>query len=238
MPDYSSWQQVAGYFDGDGTIGFSDLSNLPYKVGLSLVFVDQSYDQIRTVRDFLHRNGIRTSNILRHYKKSAFLIAVSSHEAVKRMLREMLPFLHKKETEAKAALDYLEGRTTGNEMITIFKREVDAGRRERRQHSISIGVPYTRVQGLALMKQNRQTTFRDAFGRFRSKVSADDYVTIRNKYFDGGKKLADLAREFHQYSRETIRRVLGKGRGYVGVKGIGRVNTADTTIREPQPATI
>jgi len=40
MPEYDSWQQVAGYFDGDSTIATSDLSNLPYKLRLSLVFVD------------------------------------------------------------------------------------------------------------------------------------------------------------------------------------------------------
>lgn len=49
MTEYETWEQVAGYFDGDGTVATSDLSNLPYKLGLSLWFVDQSEDQIRMV---------------------------------------------------------------------------------------------------------------------------------------------------------------------------------------------
>ncbi|HLQ06262.1 MAG TPA: hypothetical protein VK126_00740 [Nitrososphaerales archaeon] len=65
MPDYQSWEQVAGYFDGDGTIYFSDTTNQPYKLSLSLIFVDQSIDQIKNVRDFLRRRGIRTGNILK-----------------------------------------------------------------------------------------------------------------------------------------------------------------------------
>src|SRR5574340_5729 len=76
VAQYETWQQVAGYFDGDGTIAISDLSNLPFRLSLSLIFVDQSYDQINNIRTFLLSNGIRTSNILKHYKQAAYMIAV------------------------------------------------------------------------------------------------------------------------------------------------------------------
>ena len=126
MPEYDSWRQISGYFDGDGTIAISDMSNRPYKVSLSLVFVDQSVDQIRTVRDFLQRKGIRTSNILKHYKLSAHLVAVSEFSSVSRMLRCMSPHLCKKANEAKAALDYYRGITTGNQLLAVFRQEVEA----------------------------------------------------------------------------------------------------------------
>ena len=42
MTEYESWKQVAGYFDGDGRIAISDTSNQQYKLGLSLIFTDQS----------------------------------------------------------------------------------------------------------------------------------------------------------------------------------------------------
>lgn len=121
MPDYNSWRQVAGYFDGDGTTATSDLSNQPFKLGLSLAFVDQSYDQIATVRKFLLKHGMQTSNILRASEGSAHLLFVSEFNSVKRMLRCMLPFLCKKAVEARAALDYYQGRITGNEFILILK---------------------------------------------------------------------------------------------------------------------
>ncbi len=236
MAEYETWGQVAGYFDGDGSIATSDLSNLPYKLSLSLWFVDQSEDQIRMVRKFLTKRGIKTSNVLKHYNLSANMVAVSEYDSVIETLRNMLPFLHKKAREAKAALDYYEGRITGNEFMAVLQEEVEAGRRERRPRKVAIDVPYTRPEGLALMKERRKARLRDSFGRFRATVTPGDFAEIREDHFSHGKELTELMASFPQYSKETIRRVLGRDRGYVGVKGIGRVDTTDTTIRDPRPA--
>lgn len=236
MPEYKHWSQVAGYFDGDGTIGTSDVSNRPYKISFSLFFVDQSRDQISCVKDFLNSHGIRTSNILKRSNGETYELAVSQFGSVKRALRRMLPFLCKKEIEARAALDYYEGRTTGDQLLSVFKAEVEAGRRERKARTIQLDVPYTRPEGDRMMKSLRSDRLRDAFGRYRAKLTPDDFEAIRTKHFDEGKRICDLVREYPQYARETIRRVLGRGRGYIGVKGFGRVDTTDTTLRDPKPA--
>jgi hypothetical protein len=234
VPGYETWEQIAGYFDGDGTIATSDLSNLPYKLSLSLIFIDQSVDQISMVRDFLRKNGIKTSNVLKHSKLSAHIVAVSEYRSVMEMLKKMLPFLYKKATEARAATDYYEGRITGNELIAIFQQEVEAGRRERRPRKVTIDVPYTITQGIELMQARRKARLRDVFGRFKSVVMAEDFERIRREHFDEGKQLWDIVKANPQYSKETIRRILGRDRGYVGVKGIGRVDTTDTTLRDPR----
>ena len=78
------------------------------------------------------------------------------------------------------------------------------------------------------MKKIRNDRLRDAFGRYRAKVTPEDYEAIRMRHFDGGARLRDLVKEYPQYARETIRRVLGGGRGYVGVKGVGRVDSTDS----------
>jgi hypothetical protein len=236
VPKYHSWLQVAGYFDGDGTIYFSDTSNRPYKLTISLVFVDQSVDQIESVKDFLNRHGVKTSNVLKRSDSNARELAVSQFKCVKKALRHMIPFLCKKENEARAALDYYEGRITGNQLIAVFKTEVEAGRRERKSKTVHLDVPYTRPAGDRIMRSLRKGRLRDAFGRYRAKLTPDDFQAIRVKHFDQGKRICDLVREYPQYGRETIRRVLGRGRGYIGVKGIGRVDTTDTTLRDPRKA--
>ncbi|MDV3277860.1 MAG: hypothetical protein LYZ69_05270 [Nitrososphaerales archaeon] len=227
MPKYRSWGQVGGYFDGDGTISFSDTTNQPYKLSLSLIFVDQSVDQIRNVREFLIRNGVKPGNVLKMSMGNAYMVAVSQLDSVEQTLRYMLPYLCKKANEARAALDYYEGRITGNQLALVFRNEVEAGRRERRNRKVPIDVPYKRPEGDRLMKQLRNDRLRDAFGRFRAKVTPRDYEKIRREHFDRGKRLCDLTKEYPQYARETIRRVLGGGRGYVLVKGRGRVNASD-----------
>jgi hypothetical protein len=227
MQEYASWPQVSGYFDGDGTIATSDISNRPFKIGLSLIFVDQSFDQISNIRNFLHRNGIATSNVLKTSKGSAYMVAVSQFESVRETLRRMLPFLCKKRIEAKAALDYYEGTITGNRLIEVFQEEVEAGRRERRTRKVTLDVPYTRPEGDRIMKHERRDKLRDAFGKYRAKVTPEDYKSIRETHFGEGKRLRDLVKDYPQYSRETIRRILGRGRGHVGVKGMGLVKTTD-----------
>lgn len=236
VPSYDSWRQVAGYFDGDGTIYFSDTSNQPYKLSISLVFVDQSFDQIKNVRDFLNNRGIRTSNILKRSDTNAHELAVSEFKSVRKTLRLISPFLCKKENEALAASDYYDGKTTGNDVLVVFAGEVEAGRRERRSRKIPLDVPYRRPDGDRLMKEIRNDRLRDAFGRYRAKLTPEDFRAIRSKHFDQGKRICDLTREYPQYARETIRRTLGRGRGYIGVKGIGHVDTTDTTIRDPHSA--
>ena len=236
MERYTSREQVAGYFDGDGYMGISDVSNRPYKLGLSIVFTDQSFDQIANIRDFLLGHEIKTSNILKTSKGTAYIVVVGGYESVKKTLRSMLPHLYKKANEIQAVLDYYKNKISGNKLLEVFREEVGAGRRERRQHRVALDIPYTRQEGLALMKARRKERLRDAFGRFRPRVTPEDFDRIRREHFDEGKRLRDLVKEYPQYARETIRRVLGSGRGSVGLKGSGRVDTTATTIRDPRTA--
>lgn len=236
MPAYRTWRQIAGYFDGDGTIAFSDTTNQPYKLSLSLIFVDQSFDQIENVRLFLRGCGIRTGNVLKTSKGTANMVAMSEFRAVKRALRCMLPFLCKKENEARAALDYYEGKTTGNQLVAVFRDEVEAGRRERRPRKVTLDVPYNRIDGDRIMKKARNDRLRDALGRYRATLTVRDFRAIREKHFDQGMRICELVRDYPSYCRETIRRVLGRGRGYILVKGIGRIDTTDTTIRSARRA--
>ena len=232
MPKYHSWRQVAGYFDGDGTIATSDISNRPYKLSLSLVFVDQSADQIANVREFLNNHGVRTSRVLKRSDGNAYELAVSEFHSVKRMLKKMIPYLCKKEIEVRAALDYCMSRITGNQLLAVFQAEVDAGRRERHPRKVALDVPYTRLEGGKMMRCLRNQRIRDAMGKYRAKLTPEDFMNIRVKYFDEGKRVCDLVREYPKYSRESIRRILGKGRRYILVKGISRVDTTDTTIKD------
>ena len=182
MPQYSSWRQVAGYFDGDGTIYFSDTTNRPYKLSISLVFVDQSIDQLRELKEFFNRHGVNTSNVLKRSDTNAYELAVSQFKAVRRTLRRLAPFLCKKEIEAKAALDYYENRTTGNQLIAVLAAEVEAGRRERKPRTVPLDVPYTRLEGDRIMKGKRKDRLRDAFGRYRAKLTPEDFTAIRLKH--------------------------------------------------------
>jgi hypothetical protein len=218
VPEYASWRQVAGYFDGDGTVAISDTSNQPYKLGISLAFVDQSEEQMRMLKRFFEKRGVITSNVLKTSKASAYMIAVSRFEGVLFSLKAMRPYLFKKANEAQAVIDYFEGRTRGNDLFKVFQEEVEAGRRERRDRKVVINVPFTYPDGDALMKARRREIIVAAINKSRAKVSKKDYNDIRTAHFEMGWSLSKLRKSYPQYARETIRRILGRGRGYVLVK--------------------
>ena len=221
MEAYGSWRQIAGYFDGDGNVSISDMSDQPFKLRLSLIFTDGSPEQIYMIRTFFLNRGIRPSNVLKTSKGTASMIAISRFDGVLTAMKAMLPYLFKKANEALAVIDYYEGRTSGNDLIAIFQQEVTARRREKHNHRVKIDVPYTYPEGDLLMKARRRQRIRDVIYESRAKITERDYDSIRREHLEYGSPLSDLIRAYPQYARETIRRILGRGRGYVLVKGRG-----------------
>jgi hypothetical protein len=211
VAEYDSWEQVAGYFDADGTIVIFDLTYMPYKLCLYLSFVDQSIDQISMIRNFMLARGIKTSNVLKGYKVNAWSVVISGFDSVKKCLRCLIPHLGKKAIEAQATLDYYEGRITGNQLITIFEKEVEAGRREKRERKIAIDVPYTYPVGDVALKRLRAVRPKDALGRYSNKVTPEDFASIREAHFKDGKGVRELMKDYPQYGKTTIRRILSRG---------------------------
>jgi hypothetical protein len=110
----------------------------------------------------------------------------------------------------------------------VFNQEIEAGRRERHPHKVKIDVPYTYPEGDALMKARRRGVIIAAIEKSRAKVSRKDYNDIRKAYFELGCSLSKLSQSYPQYVRETIRRILGRGRGYVLVKDEGRMTSSES----------
>jgi hypothetical protein len=215
---YSSWREVAGYFDGDGNISISDTSNQPHKLSLSIVFTDQSFEQIQMLKGFFRRNGIITSNVLKTSKGTANMIAISRFDSVLRTLKAIQPYVFKKSNEVEAAINYYESRISGNDLALLFSQEVEAGRRERHPRKVGICVPFTYPEGDALMRAKRAEKIRLTIARTHAKVLRRDYEEIREKYFTLATPVPQLVTAYPQYCRETIRRILGKGRGWVLIK--------------------
>jgi len=213
VAEYDSWEQVAGYFDADGTIVIFDLSYMPYKLCLYLSFVDQSIDQIRMILDFMVARGIKTSNVLKSHATNAWSVVISGFDPVKECLRCLIPHLGKKAIEAQAALDYYEGRTTGNRLVAIFDSEVSAGRREKRERKVAVDVPFSYPDGDRALKQLRAVRPRDSRGRYAAKVTSEDAQGIRDAHLNGRKTIRELMKDYPQYGKTTIRRVLTGSHG-------------------------
>ncbi len=122
---YSSWRQVAGYFDGDGTIGIRKTSRgVPFTLNPVIQFTDQSKGQIEMLKRFLESHGTKTGKI---WFNRAWRVEAGTIEGLLRALTFMLPFLYKKAGEAEATIKYLEGGITENQLQQILEHAVKVG---------------------------------------------------------------------------------------------------------------
>ena len=123
---YDSWRQVAGYFDGDGTVGF-DIQM--FTLGMFLELSENWRPRLQEVETFLNREGIRTYIPNKTLAGRAHVLKILRTPSVIGAARSMLPFAFKKELELKTLLDYYSDLITGNHVIEIFNSEVISGKR-------------------------------------------------------------------------------------------------------------
>ena len=158
---YTSWEQVAGYFDGDGNVG---VEVVKYVLKFKLRFSDTWKPQVLTIKWFLNREGISTSALWlekRDCRLDAYRIEVSSIADVLAAAKAMLPFCVKKAEDLQILVDYLEGRLNGNQAIERFNEEVRTGRRSGFIREPTL--PHTRTEGLRIKQLENARKARAAY---------------------------------------------------------------------------
>jgi hypothetical protein len=201
---YTSWKQVAGYFDGDGNVGIEVVKKV---LRFKIRFVDTWKPQIRSIEYFLSSNGLCCSSIGNGKKRGkwqpAYRLDVVEVRSVLEAARAMLPFTVKKREELQTVINYLEGRITGNDAIASFNEGVRLGRRRGKVRNEV--VPYTRPDGLRLGKLENARRARAAYA---VDVKPDVQEAIRRDHTDRKLGHVRLSRKYG-YSVSVIRRVLG-----------------------------
>ncbi len=142
IPTYQTWREVAGYFDGDGCVGFAVGS---YVLRFQLSWADNSIGQLSQLRSFLISRKIRVGNIT---KSEAQRLEIGAQDAVLQAATQMIKYSGKKSYELSIARDYLMNRITGSEAVERLNRAIIAGEREGKIRHVNI--PWTRIQGKAL----------------------------------------------------------------------------------------
>ncbi len=199
LSKYSTWGQVAGYFDGDGTVG---IDVQLFTLGLYLEFTDNWAEQLGAVEAFLSRSGIsvyRPSTITRH---GAYTLKILVTHSVVEAAKRMLPYVWKKELELKTTIDYYEGRITGQQVIEVFNEEVNAQKRVGKVRVVSL--PHTYPQGRKMAQDfTLQRAVKAKIVEVPEKVRGD----IAMEHFGSGTSQEKLAYKY-QLSRAVIRRIL------------------------------
>ena len=200
---YSSWRQVAGYFDGDGNVGIEAVKRV---LRLRIRFADTYRPQLDSIGAFLIRHRISVSAIGRDNKgvwQAAYRLDISEAKSVLRAARAMLPYCVKKKQDLLTAIRYLEGEITGNEAIRVFNDEVRSGRRRGKLREVNL--PYTRAEGLRLSQLENA---RNARAAYAVNVDSETQQRIIDEHSKSRVGVIRLSKKYG-YSQSVIRRVLG-----------------------------
>lgn len=154
---YSTWGQVAGYFDGDGTVS---ISITEFGFALELVFVDNYKPFLEHIASFLQLNGFfSTFYFHRSNGRSSWRLRVRRKEDVISVLSLMLPHLDKKRNEAEAAIDYLTNRIDGANFAKRINGQVKIGERVGKR-LLPENLHFLKSEGKSLGQQRAAATRR------------------------------------------------------------------------------
>ena len=200
---YSSWTQVSGYFDGDGNVGLEVVRRvLKFKIR----FVDTWRPQIESISSYLIRKGISCGDVgegdQRGSWQAAYRLDVTETQSVLRVAKAIIKHTVKKQSDLRAIIDYIEGKTTGNQALAVFNEAVESGRRRGKIRTDNI--PYTRDEGLRLSQLENARKARSAHA---VNVSTSIQESIRKDHRDLKLGHIRLSKKYG-YSVSVIRRVL------------------------------
>lgn len=210
MAEYSSWGQIAAYFDGDGSVDFDPGA---FVLKFRLAFVDNWKPQLEGIKCFLRARGIRTGKVgwrkasqaqLREGARGVYALRISNMKGILRAAREMLPYSQKKDEELRVIIDYYGERITGNEAVERMNKEVEIGKRTGKIKHVNLPQLYSEGRRLRDILASRRA-------RESLTVHVPDRVVGRMKkdYYGAGLSLRNIS-NLYGYGLTTVRRVLGR----------------------------
>jgi hypothetical protein len=199
--DYSSWRQIAGYFDGDGAVYVSIRT---YTLRIRIAFYDVWRPQLDSIKIFLRRKGIQTRPLRGQHKGQTVLwaLTIGNPPDVRRIVRRILPFSCKKRGDLLVALNYLENRITADEAIRKLNQFTIEKRRSGYLRESDI--PFNRADGTAI---GRHKAIKKAVGANTVYVPRQIQERIRFDSEKLGSSLKSLSLKYG-YGVHVIRRVL------------------------------
>ncbi len=151
------WKSFTEFFEGDGAVsirlGRAKESNV---LQISVVIGQKWRPKLEQINSFFREMGIDSGRI--YLQKYGYTLRVFRISAVKTILANMLPYSFLKREQIRAAMDYLDGKITGDQVIEVFNHEYDSGKRRTRPPAVS--VPFTKLQ-LRIPRQ-ASTSLRDS----------------------------------------------------------------------------
>lgn len=127
-----NWTYISGFFDGEG--GITVVSRIGSNaLALKATIVQRSLEVLTKIRAFLTLWGIHS--VIYAYETTANTLEVRRADDLVRFLRHLRTIVKRKQVEL--ALEYLEGRISGNALLQVY----DMGFREHKRKGNPMSKP-------------------------------------------------------------------------------------------------
>ncbi len=150
-----SWEYVAAFFDGEGSIDVTARKQ-SVDVSVRITQVDQSI--LEAIAKFMRAHEVTGLGVYRHSRNHRHIIhslVISTNDGIENALRAMHPFLRVKRVQSRATLDYLKDKITGDDFVRIINDEIRTGRRAGKVRYIN--QPFTRSEGIRSAREASHT---------------------------------------------------------------------------------
>jgi hypothetical protein len=139
-----NWTYVSGFFDGEG--GITVVSRIGSNVlALKATICQRSLEVLLRIKTFLQMLGIHS--VVYASKTRANVLEVRRADDLVRFLRHLRTIVKRRQVET--ALDYLEGRITGNTLLEVFDQEFREHKRKGDPKSkLGLRFPFTRFEAV------------------------------------------------------------------------------------------
>jgi hypothetical protein len=194
---YSKWEQVSGYFDGDGGL---KINIGQFTIQVLVMWSDTDYEQLEHIAEFLLKRRILPEGpyLRRGQGKSndAYNLFLSAEGGGLVALKCTRHFVDKKRGQVEAAIDYLEDRITGDEFIRRINVEVKRKKRRAPRRPFLSGrpcLPSTKSEGL-----EKRSALAAAKVRLKLGLNFDEKKTreIRNAVIRDKKPISQVAKQY------------------------------------------
>jgi len=141
-----NWKSFTGFFEGDGAVSVRLGRTRGSRVLQICIVIGQKWKpKLEQLNRFLRTKGIDPGKV--YPQKYGYTLRVFKISAVKMILANMLPHSFLKREQIRAALNYLDGKTNGNRLLSMFDREFEREKRRGRPPKVSIPLPKRNTKG-------------------------------------------------------------------------------------------
>ena len=148
------WKSFTEFFEGDGAVSVRLGRASGSRVLQICIVIGQKWKpKLEQLNGFLKARGIDAGRI--YPQKYGHTLRIFRISAVKQILAGMLPYSFLKREQIHAALGYLNGELTGDQLIAAFNREFELGKRRGRPPDVSVPLAKSRSSKFRKNQRNQ-----------------------------------------------------------------------------------